>query len=109
MPEDKKTSRKTQAFFRVGKFGIRQTPLNIIVGEIRLVQSGPLLGTEKMIKYTESYHRNYEIALIELMNRLINDKMSKGNVDVLKGLIDSIKETKEDILRALRDYTILVE
>ena len=95
--------REKQAIFRVGKFVIHQVPLNIAVSEMRVVTSGPNKGIEAVCKNTSSFHASYENALVELLNRCIKDNMTQGTVDMLKGLIDSIEEAKQDIIKALHD------
>ena len=90
--------REEQAIFRVGKYGISQVPLNVIVGEYTLVTSGKAVGTEKMKDRSKSYHKNYESALGNLLDRIIADKMSESSIDMIKGLIDSIALAKKEVI-----------
>ena len=90
--------REEQAIFRVGKYGISQVPLNVIVGEYTLVTSGKSVGTEKMKDRSKSYHKNYESALGNLLDRIIADKMSESSIDMIKGLIDSIALAKKEVI-----------
>jgi len=99
--------RATQAIFRIGKFGIRQIPCNIIVGEYSLVTSGPNQGMERMKSNTETYHTNYERALGNLIDRLIEDKMEKSSIDMLKGLIKSIAEVKAELYKVLKESPLI--
>lgn len=95
--------REKQAMFRVGKFVISQAPLNIVVSEMKLMTSGPKKGIEVINSNTSSFHASYEQALLNLLGRAVKDNMSRGNVDMLKGLIDSIEEAKTEILEALHN------
>lgn len=91
--------REKQAIFRVGKFGIEQVPLNVVVGEIKLVTTGKDKGTERLSN--KSFHGSYEEALKELLRRGIKYHMREGDVTLIKGVIDSIEEAKNEILDAL--------
>jgi hypothetical protein len=92
--------REEQAIFRVGKYGISQVPLNVIVGEYTLITSGKEMGTEKIKYNSQSYHKNYECALSNLLDRIIADKMAESNVDMIRSLIDSIALAKKEVLYA---------
>ncbi len=87
-----------QTLFRVGKYGIQQIPRNIVVGEIGL--DGKC--NERIIQSTKTYHSNYETALLNVFNRLLQDNMAKNTLNSMRGVLDSIEEAKQEILDELR-------
>lgn len=95
--------RETQSIFRVGKFGVYQVPMNVVVGEMTLITKGDLAGTEKMKERSKSFHKNYEHALYNLLDRMIEDNMSQSSVELMKTLIESIDKSRKDILTALKE------
>ena len=94
----KPVGKELQCSFRLGKYGICQIPLNIVLGEIGF--DGKF--NERLIQSTKTYHKSYETAMEALYDRFLNDKMSKSNMDHVKTIIKSIKEAKEEILSELR-------
>jgi hypothetical protein len=98
-------SRETQALLRFGEYAISQIPLNIIVGKLTVVQSGEDKGKEKILNSSMSYHKNYESALENLYDRMLIDKMSSSQPDMLRKLTKEIRSAKEEIILALHNNT----
>jgi len=102
-----KTSREAQAVMRVGSYGIRLIPGNIIVGKYLLIATGPKAGTEEMTASTQSYHVSYYRAVCNLYDRLVADGTFDNNTVVVKGLIDAEKAAYKMIEEALSKIEIL--
>ena len=89
--------KEVQCYFRVGTYGISQIPLNEVVGELSINKD----GEEYMINNTKSYHKNFDNALLNLYDRLLCNKAHQSTLSSVKGLIDLIKESKEEILQEI--------
>lgn len=88
--------------FRVGKYIVKQVPLNIVVVELSLAVSGKNAGLEVERVNTATYHRNYEDALNNLFNRLVNDNCAESTKNSFRTVMESIKKAKEEILEAIK-------
>ena len=97
MNEIKKTGKGLQCYFRIGTYGVAQIPLNHVVGELSI--NGK--GDEYMINNTKAFHKNFDSALLDVYDRLLSDKAHQSTLSSVKGLIDLIKESKEEILQEI--------
>ncbi len=92
---------------RVGEYGIRAVPGNIILGKYTLVATGPKKGCEIVNQKTQRYFSNWTGALSALYDVLLNDRVGKNNIKIVRGLMDSQEEAYEMIKVALEEIKIL--
>lgn len=90
--------RTIQSSLRIGKYIIYQIPMNIVLTSVGLSEK----TLEEIILNKKSYHGSYEQALGVLVDRMVEDNMSKSTVDAVKNLRDSIREAKEEIIKEVR-------
>lgn len=99
-------TRETQAIVRFGDYVISQIPRNIIVGKLGIIKTGEDKGKEKILPSSISYHKNYEAALDNLYDRLLIDKMSVLQPDMIRKLSKEIKNAKEEIIQAFHTNNV---
>lgn len=95
--------REALSGFRVGKYIVKQVPLNVYVCEVRLVAEGKDAGMEVENINTKSYHKNYEHALNNLFDRLMNDNCADSTRESFRTVRESIQKAREDILSAIKE------
>ena len=102
-----KKGSEEQAVMRIGAYGIRLIPGNIVVGKYSLIQSGPNKGIEQMSANTQSFHINYYRAVCNLYDRLLAEETYNSNTVVVKGLIDAEEKTYKMIKDMLKEIKVL--
>lgn len=94
--------RESTSGFRVGKYVVKQVPLNVYVCELRLVATGKNAGMEIEDTKTKTYHKNWEGALNNLFDRLMADKCAESTKDSFNSVRQAIQKAREDIVQELQ-------
>ena len=98
----KGTGKKQHCYFRIGTYGVMQIPRNHVVGELSIRPN----GEEYIIGSSKTFHKNFDSALVNLYDRLLSDKAHQSTLNSVKGLIELIKESKEELLQAIQEQDI---
>jgi len=91
-------SRELKHAFRFGKYVIYSVPFNIVVAEWYVAMEGKDAGMEKLRSNASSYHKNYDLALFNLIDRCIIDGMSEASLKMLKDLPVTIQKVKDELV-----------
>ncbi len=93
--------------FRIGAYGIKTIPGNVVLGVLTLVGTGKYIGQERMKSDNRVFYGNWTTALRGLYDKLLDDKVAKNNAKVVKGLMDAQAEAYAMIDEHLKRIKVL--